>query len=699
MSHQRVEVSVGGKPLIVETGLVAKQAGGAVMIRQGDTVVLVTACMANEPKDSSFLPLTVDYREGMYAAGKVPGGFFKREGRPNEKETLSSRLIDRPIRPLFPSGWNHETQVIALVLSADKEYNPDVLAVTGASFALSVSNIPWPTPIAAVRVGLVDGKFLINPSHMELQESRLDLTVAASEKAIVMIEAGAQEITEEEALAALKAAHAAIKDIIAAQRELVRLAGKEKFPFTPRAIPAEIQDWARAEIGADLKAALQIPEKLRCYAQVDEVKKALLAKVAEDDAERLAWAEMAFYELENEILHQEILSTGVRLDGRKPDQIRPISILVGLLPRTHGSALFTRGETQALVTTTLGTSADTQRIDWMEVEGEKRFMLHYNFPPFSVGEVRFLRGPGRREIGHGALAERSLRPVIPDEDAFAYTVRVVSDITESNGSSSMASICGGTLALMDAGVPIKKPVAGIAMGMVMEGERFQILTDIAGMEDHHGDMDLKVAGTKDGITGLQMDIKIDGVAIGVMEAALKQAKAGRLQLLDTMAQALPAPRTEISPFAPRILTIYINKEKIRDVIGPGGKMIRAIQEKTGCEIMIQDDGRVDIASTDLDAAREAEAMIREVTAEAELHKIYLGKVVRTTSFGAFVEILPGVEGLLHISEIAEHRVKNTTDEIEEGDEVMVKVIEIDATGRIRLSRKAAMREQASQSPE
>ncbi len=694
MSHQKIEVNVGGRPIIVESGHMAKQAAGSVTVRQGDTVVLVTAQAAPTPRDAGFLPLTVDYREAMYAAGKIPGGFFKREGRPNEKETLSSRLIDRPLRPLFPKGWNFETQVIAMVLSSDKETNPDVLALTGASFALALSDIPFPHLIAAVRVGLVDGAFVINPTHEQVQESKLDITVAASEEAIVMVEAGAREATEDEVIGALFAGHEAIRLLIAAQKELARECGKTKREFAPQLPPDDIRSMVFEKAAKPLYEAMQIPRKLESYARVDAVVAELVASLPEDRKDDERYVKEAFYDLQDEILHNHTIDKRVRLDGRRLDQIRPLSIQIGLLPRTHGSALFTRGETQALVTTTLGTSADTQRLDWMEFEGEKRFMLHYNFPPFSVGEVRFLRGAGRREIGHGALAERALRPVIPDEEKFPYTIRVVSDILESNGSSSMASVCGGSLSLMDAGVPVRKAVAGIAMGLVMRGEKYAILTDIAGAEDHHGDMDFKVAGTRDGITALQMDIKITGVTREIMKEALEQARRARMQLLDSMDAALAAPRADVSPFAPRILTIYISKDRIRDVIGPGGKMIRSIQEQTGCEIMIEDDGRVDIASVDLDGARRAADIIRELTAEAELGKVYLGKVVRTTSFGAFVEILPGTEGLVHISELAEQRVKNTTDEVQEGDEILVKVIDIDPNGKIRLSRKAAMREQA-----
>ncbi|MFN7965694.1 MAG: polyribonucleotide nucleotidyltransferase [Acidobacteriota bacterium] len=694
MSHQRIEVNIGGKPMSFETGLLAKQAGGAVVVRQGDTVVLVTACASPDPRNLGFMPLTVEYREAMYAAGKIPGGFFKREGRSNEKETLTCRLIDRPIRPLFPKGWDFDTQIIAFVLSADKENNPDVLAVTGASFALQLSDVPFGGEIAAVRVGLIDGQHVINPTHAELQNSKLDLVVAASEDAIVMVEAGAREATETEMIAALAAGHTAIRSIIDVQRKFVALAGKPKRPYTPKPMPQDVAEAVRSKAQGPLLEAMQIPQKLASYSKVDQILKQLVQDLCAEKPENVPWVKEAFYELQDEILHEHILNTRRRLDGRALDEIRAISIQTSILPRTHGSAVFTRGETQALVVTTLGTSTDTQRIDWMENQGEKRFMLHYNFPPFSVGEVKPMRGAGRREIGHGALAERALRPLIPDSDKWPYTVRLVSEILESNGSSSMASVCGGSLALMDAGVPIPRPVAGIAMGLVTRGKEFAVLTDIAGAEDHHGDMDFKVAGTRDGITALQMDIKLDGIAIEMMKAGLDQARSARIRLLDIMDEALAAARGDVSRYAPRILTIFVPKEKIRDVIGPGGKVIRSIQERTGCEISIEDDGRVDIASVDMDSARRAADIIRELTAEAELGKIYVGRVVRTTNFGAFVEIIPGVEGLLHISEIAEHRVKETTDEIEEGDEVLVKVIDIDAQGRVRLSRKAAMREQA-----
>jgi polyribonucleotide nucleotidyltransferase len=640
---------------------------------------------------TDFLPLTVDYRENTYAAGKIPGGFFRREGRPNEKEVLTSRMIDRPLRPLFPEGWNYETQVIGLLLSSDQENDSDVLAITGASFALCLSRIPFTTPIAAVRVGLTpDGQYLINPTFDQLDSSRIDLVVAGSAEAVVMVEAGAREVPEDLMLAGIYHGHDAIKQIIAMQKEMVAELGKPKRAAAARTEPSGVRDDVTSRYRARLTEAMRVKGKLESYARVDALNDEMLASFGDDRAEERAFAKRLWHDLQDRILRDEVLERKVRLDGRRFDEIRRLDSKVGVLPRTHGSALFTRGETQALVTVTLGTSADAQRLDWVEGESLRRFMLHYNFPPFSVGEARFLRGPGRREIGHGALAERSLLPLTPKEEEWPYTIRIVSDILESNGSSSMASICGGSLALMDAGVPLRDAVAGIAMGLVKDGERFAVLTDIAGAEDHHGDMDFKVAGTRAGITGLQMDIKITGITREIMAQALAQARDARMQILDHMAAALDKPRADISPYAPRILTITVNKEKIRDIIGPGGKMIRSIVERTGCKIEVHDDGRVDIASSDEAAAQQAVQIIKELTAEAELGKTYVGKVVRVVNFGAFVEILPGVEGLLHISEIAPHRIAEVRDEIDEGDEVLVKVIDIDGMGRVRLSRRALL---------
>ena len=690
----RKEVEIGGKPIIIETGKLAKQADGAVTVRYGDTVVLVTAVAAKTPRVGvSFLPLTVDYREAAFAAGKIPGGFFKREGRPNEKETLTSRMIDRPLRPLFPEGWNYETQVIGMLLSSDQENDSDVLAITGAGFALGISDIPFTTPIAAVRVGLTaKGDYLINPSFEELETSRLNVMVAATEQAVVMVEAGASQISESEILEGIYRGYSEIQKIIAVQKELISEIGRPPREFQAPGEPEGVREKILARWKEPLADAMRIKGKIESYTAVDRLKAEMMVSFGEDQADEAEFAGRFWHEMQDIILRAEVLEGGRRMDGRGFSDIRPISCEVGTLPRTHGSAVFTRGETQALVTVTLGTSSDAQRLDFVHGEFLRRFMLHYNFPPFSVGEARFLRGPGRREIGHGALGERALSPMIPAEDKWPYTIRVVSDILESNGSSSMATVCGGSLAMMDAGVPLEAAVAGIAMGLILDGDRFEVMTDIAGAEDHHGDMDFKVAGTTHGITALQMDIKVAGVTREIMDQALAQARDARLQILDKMAEAMPAPRESISRYAPRIITIMINKDKIRDIIGPGGKMIRSITERTGCKIDIQDDGRVHIASTDENAAAQAVEIIKELTAEAELGKTYVGKVVRIVNFGAFVEILPGVDGLLHISEIANERIGEVRDVMEEGDETIVKVIDIDAQGRVRLSRRAAINE-------
>jgi polyribonucleotide nucleotidyltransferase len=693
MTMQRVEMPLGRYTLSFETGRMAKQSDGAVVVRLGDTVVLATANALRDAKAGvDFLPLTVDYRENTYAAGKIPGGFFKREGRPNEKEVLTSRMIDRPLRPLFPEGYNHETQVIGLLLSADLENDSDTLAITGASTALLLSEIPFTTPVAAVRVGYWDGQAVVNPTSTELRtKSTLNLMIAGTDEAIVMVEAGAHEITEEVMLQALATGHEAIKKIVAMQRELQQKAGKQKWTFTAKTLDQGFVSWAEQEMQGPLLQAMQVPGKIESYARMKAVKTEFLARIPETEPEKRAMVGAVYEGLREKIARREILENNRRHDGRRFDEIRTITSEVGVLPRTHGSALFTRGETQALVTVTLGTSEDMQIIDTVqEPDHKKRFMLHYNFPPFSVGEVKFLRGPGRREIGHGALAERSLREMLPDEDKFPYTVRIVSDILESNGSSSMASICGGTLALLDAGVPLKAPVAGVAMGLVKEGDKYAILTDIAGVEDHYGDMDFKVAGTRAGITALQMDIKIGGINQEILSRALEQARAGRIYILDKMLEALPEARPSISTYAPRIITIKVPVDKIRDIIGPGGKMIRSIVERTGCKIDVEDDGRVSIASVDETAARKAVAIIEELTATAELNKTYLGKVVRVVDFGAFVEIIPGTDGLLHVSEMSHQRVQDVRSEVKEGDQILVKVVNIDPSGKIRLSRKALL---------
>jgi polyribonucleotide nucleotidyltransferase len=695
--HTR-EIAVGQNTLRLETGKLAKQAGGSVMVRFGDSVVLVTACRSASPREGiDFLPLTVDYREYTYASGRIPGGFFKREGKPAEKEVLTSRCIDRPTRPLFPDGWRYETQIIALVLSADQENDTDVLAITGASVALAISDIPFQKSIAAVRMGLVDGQYVVNPTFKQRKESKLDLIVVGSKDGLVMVEAGAKEVTEEQVVEALDTAHAAIKQIVAVIDELAKIAGKKKLAVAKKEIAADFYRDIESKVIGPLADAMRIREKLENYETVELTLKNLVAAIPEAEAEKKADAKAIFKELKEKVLREEVLTRNVRLDGRKFDEVRPIWIETGVLPRTHGSAVFTRGETQALVTCTLGTADDAQKIESFEGETWKSFMLHYNFPPFSVGETGRMTGPGRREIGHGALAERSLTPMMPSEEQFPYTVRVVSDILESNGSSSMASVCGGSLAMMDAGVPIKAPVAGIAMGLVMDEQsgKYAVLSDIAGAEDHYGDMDFKVSGTATGITGLQMDIKVGGITTEVMRKALDQARRGRLHILEKMKEALAVSRQNISTFAPRIVTIRIPVDKIRDVIGPGGKMIRSIIERTGVKIDVEDDGRVNVASADGESAAKAISIIQELTATPELNKTYLGKIQRITDFGAFVEIMAGTDGLLHVSEIANHRVKDVRDELKEGEQILVKVINIDPTGKIRLSRKALLQEEAA----
>jgi polyribonucleotide nucleotidyltransferase len=692
MSHT-VEVDLGGRIITLETGRMAKQANGAVVVRSGDSVVLVTACMANDPKPGAgFFPLTVDYREYTYAAGKIPGGFIKREGRPSEKEILTSRLIDRPIRPLFPEGFLHETQIIAMVLSADPEQDPNSLAIVGAGAALAISDIPFPYVLGGVRVGLKDGQYVANASYTEGRESKLNIVVAATEGGIVMVEAGAQQVSEADVLGAIEFGHDCCKKIAAGIRELMKLAGKPKREFTSPVLDPAVYERISKAARADLTDALntQKHEKLASYALVDSIKKRVLEACEEELREE---AGKCYDALKERIFRDEMLVSRRRPDGRAMDEIRQITIETGVLPRTHGSALFTRGETQSLVTVTLGTKEDEQRIELLEPgEASKRFMLHYNFPPFSVGETGFMRGPGRREIGHGALAERALTALIPSEDAFPYTLRVVSDTLESNGSSSQATICGASLALMDAGVPLAAHVGGVAMGLVMEGDRYAILTDIAGAEDHYGDMDFKVAGTRDGITALQMDIKIPNVTTKVMKEALEQARRGRLFIIDKMNAALAQARTAISQYAPRIYTLHIPTDKIRDVIGPGGKVIRGIIEQTGVKIDVEDDGTVHVASADEASANKAIQIISDLTASAEVGKTYLGKVVRLVDFGAFVEIFPGTDGLLHISEIAENRIRDVRDELKEGDQILVKVLALEGN-KIKLSRKAVLKEQ------
>lgn len=691
-----VETEIGGRRLILETGLMAKQASGAVVARYGDTVVLSTAVASKiERENVDFLPLTVDYQEKAYAAGRIPGGFFKREGRQSEKETLTSRLIDRPIRPLFPEGYYYDTQIIANVLSIGDESSMDLMGMIASSAALSISDIPFRGPIGAVRIGFVDGKYLINPGHKELETTRLNLVVAGTADAIMMVEGGAHELNEDQMLEALEIAHREIKKIVVLQNELVGNVGKPKRAVKTVEIDKDLAEQVASLAMDRLRTSIIIPNKMERQKTLDALLDDIKQKLKkEDDSTRNVQISTIFFNLEKDEVRKIILEKNVRADGRKPNEIRPISSSVGLLPRTHGSALFTRGETQALAVATLGTSEDEQRIDSLEGEYFKTFMLHYNFPPFSVGETKPLRGPGRREVGHGALAERALKAMIPSKQEFPYTIRLVSDILESNGSSSMATVCGGTLALMDAGVPIKAPVAGIAMGLIKEGEKVIVLSDILGLEDHLGDMDFKVTGTSTGITALQMDMKIEGITTDVMRRALQQAKDGRLHILGKMLETLPAPRKNLNPFAPRIITMQINPDKIKDVIGSGGKVIRSIVEQTGAKIDIEDSGVINIASSDEAAANKAKEIIRGIVQEAEVGKLYMGKVRKIMDFGAFVEIFPGTDGLLHISQISDRRLEKVTDELKEGDEVLVKVLEIDRQGKIRLSRKEAMREKA-----
>jgi polyribonucleotide nucleotidyltransferase len=693
MSH-KVDLEVGGRTLSFETGKVAKQSDGAVMVTYSDTVVLVTAVSAKTAREGfDFFPLTVEYQEKAFAAGKIPGGFFKREGRPGAAEILTCRCIDRPIRPLFPDGYRNETQVIATVLSADNAGAPDVLSLCGASAAFTISDVPFDGPIAGVRVGRIDGKLIANPTIEDLETSDLDILVAARKGAIVMVEGGANIVPEDEILEALFFAQEQIDPILEAQEELRRLAGRPKREFKAPEFDNALLDQVRELATPGLREAYSVKEKLERYAALDAFKADFMEKLPEELAERRGEVSEALSKVKKAIVRGDIVNDGNRLDGRGLADIRDISIETGFLPRTHGSALFTRGETQAIVVSTLGTSADEQRIDSLYGDVWNRFMLHYNFPPYSVGEAKMLRSAGRREIGHGALALRSLQPVLPNAEEFPYTVRVVSEITESNGSSSMASVCGGSLSMMDAGVPLKAPVAGVAMGLIQEGDKFSVLSDILGDEDHLGDMDFKIAGTTEGITAVQMDIKIDGLSRDVMKDALYQARDGRLHILGEMSKALGESRTEMSVHAPRIEVMQINPDKIRDVIGPGGKVIRSIVQDTGCKIDVDDAGTVSIASTDGVALEKAKDIIRGLTASPEVGRIYDGKVRKVVDFGAFVEILPGTDGLLHISQLAEERVATVTDVVKEGDEIPVKVLEVDRQGKIRLSLKEARRDQ------
>jgi polyribonucleotide nucleotidyltransferase len=698
----RESIQLGGQEFSIETGKIAKQADGAVIVRYGDTMVLV-ATVGSQPREGiDFFPLTVEYREYGYAAGRIPGNYFRREGRPSERETLTSRLIDRPIRPMFKEGYNSETQIVASVISADELYDADVLSITGASAALYLSDIPFENPIAGVRVGLIEDRFIVNPTYDQVRESQLNLIVAGSEEAIVMVEAGAKEVTEEVMVEALMFAHNEIKKLCRLQRTMGEKLGIAIREVIKKEFDQEMLDQVAADYTDALRDALDTGKhgKLESYAMVDALKEKLVSSLPEEEPERRKDAKQIFDQLKEKIFREDILNRKHRPDGRRFSEIRPISIEVGWIPRAHGSALFTRGETQAIVTTTLGTSEDIQYLDDLEKgELKRRFLLAYNFPPYSVGETGRFGSTSRREVGHGALARRALEPMLPEEAEWPYVVRIVSDITESNGSSSMASVCGGTLSLLDAGVPMKSPVAGVAMGLVMEGNKYAILTDIAGAEDHYGDMDFKVCGTRKGITALQMDIKVTGLNSQILADALHQALTGRLFILDKMDAIIAEPRAEISPYAPRILTVQIPVDKIRDVIGTGGKVIRSIVEKTGCKIDVNDDGRINIASANQAKAEEAKAIIEGLTAIPEVGKTYLGTVQRIADFGAFVEIFPGTDGLLHVSEIADYRVRDVRDELTEGQQLLVKVINLEPNGKIRLSRKAVLQDEAAASGE
>jgi len=699
--HLRKNITVGQQELSIETGKMAKQADGSVVVRYGDTILLVTAVSLRDKRDVDFLPLTVEYQEKLYSAGRIPGSYFKREGRLTEKETLTSRLIDRSCRPLFPEGYAYETQIIASVISADQSNEGDVHGITGASAALWFSDIPFNGPIAGIRVGRVNGQLIANPDAKQREEGDLDLVMACSREAIVMVEGGAKEISEADMVAALEFGKKAVQPLLDLQDEMRRELGVKPRAFESSTHPDEaLKQMVRSVAWERIVSGYQIAEKHARYEALSNAKKEMLAELKAEMGESFTPAlektVKAIYE-ELKYEHMRTLTVnGGRIGGRRHDEVRQITSEVGLLPRVHGSALFTRGETQALVVTTLGTSEDEQRLELLSGQAFKKFMLHYNFPPFSVNEAKPLRGPGRREIGHGALAERALREMLPSSDGFPYTIRIVSDILESNGSSSMATVCGGTLSLMDAGVPIRAPVAGIAMGLVKGGEKIAILSDILGDEDHLGDMDFKVCGTSKGITSIQMDIKITGLTTEIMRRALEQARLGRVHILGEMLKAIPEPRKEISQYAPRITTIQIRPEYIKNVIGPGGKVIKDIIARTGCSINIEDSGKVDIASPSSEAVQQAIAMIQALTREAEVGRIYLGTVRKIAEFGAFVELFPGTDGLVHISELSDKRVKSVADVLKEGDEVMVKVISIDKTGKIRLSRKEALADRAGQ---
>jgi len=686
------EIDYAGRPFRIEVGKMARQANGSCTVRYGDTVVLATACRAPRPTAGlDFVPLTVNYMEMTYAAGKIPGGFFKREGRPSEREVLCSRLIDRPLRPLFKEGYNYETQIVATVLSVDQENDPEIAATIGASVALGISDIPFDGPIASVRIGMIDGSLVCNPGLSRQRQSSIDLLVAGGGAGIIMVEGGAKGASEDTLISALTFAQENLKGVMELQKRIIEECGEKKLAVEVIKTDPALVETVKGMCAGKLKEALSITTKIERYGRIGEIKEELLLALAPDSEEKEKEILSILEDLRYAFMRKGILEEGMRVDGRGPKDIREISCEVGLLPRTHGSALFTRGETQAMVVTTLGTSEDEQKIDALSGWEYKTFMLHYNFPPFSVGEVKFLRGPGRREIGHGALAERGVSKILPDGDvAFPYTIRVVADILESNGSSSMATVCGASLSLMDAGVPVRCHVAGIAMGLIKEGERYTVLSDILGDEDHLGDMDFKVAGTSDGVTALQMDIKIGGVTAQIMREALYQAREGRLLILKKMEEAILKPREALSVYAPRIVTIQVRTDKIKDVIGFVGKSVKAIVQETGVKINVEDDGRVNIASVDEDAVKRAIEMVRRLTQEAEVGKLYMGKVRKIMDFGAFVEIFPGTDGLIHISQLSQERVKDVRDVLKEGDEVLVKVIDVDKDGKIKLSRKEAL---------
>jgi polyribonucleotide nucleotidyltransferase len=689
---KQVELHWGGRTITLETGALARQSNGAIWARYADTVVLATAVAMPEPREGAdFLPLTVNYQEKSYAAGKIPGGFFKREGRPTEKDTLTSRLVDRSIRPLFPKGFNHETQIIINILSVDRENDPDILSLIASSAALIVSDLPFESAVGAVRVGMIDGQYILNPTFTQLESSRMDLIVAGTDEALIMVEGEAKEVTEEEMLGALEFAHAEIRVVVDLQEQLRSAAGKEKDDFAAKELDESLAETLESEFQGPMSEAFRIADKKARGLELSRIRDQAVEQysLAENGELLAGQIDDILRSLEKKLMRTMILEDDRRIDGRKPDEIRPITCEVGVLPRAHGSALFTRGETQVLAVTTLGTSDDEQIVDALEADYRRKFMLHYNFPPFSTGEVKFLRGPARREIGHGNLAQRSLSSVIPDKERFPYTVRVVSEVLESNGSSSMASVCGGSLSLMDAGVPLAKAVAGIAMGLIFTPEKSVVLSDILGDEDHLGDMDFKVAGTRDGITAFQMDLKITGVTRDVMARALQQARIGRLHILGVMDSTLDHTRESLSPHAPRLITIKVKPDKIREIIGPGGRVIRSIVEETGVKVEVQDDGTVIIASIDETASQRALDMINAIVEEPEVGKIYRGTVKKVLDFGAFVEVVSGTDGLVHISQLADRRVAKVEDVVKEGDVVNVKVLDIDRDGKIRLSIKEA----------